>query len=118
MKMSDIDKQLEEIAIQEQEYMQDVEKVMAAQDGSHANKTLKAIFVGGPFDGMTFSHEALERVGNGKFTLRFSALKVHNPLTVNLDLEDQPLVDGYLSPMMDDGMLRYETQEVYDTMSD
>ena len=100
-----------------------VEKVINelynSQDGSHAIPHA-AFFVGGRYHGLYMTHEELRKVGNGKFTLRWSALPEghHNPLTDNLDLEDQPLVDGYLSPMWDGGRLRYETQEVYDAMFD
>lgn len=37
----------------------------------------------------------------------------HNPI-----LDNQPMFEGFLSPMLDGGMLRYETQEVYDLMFD
>ena len=33
-------------------------------------------------------------------------------------LDNQPMFEGFLSPMLDGGMLRYETQEVYDLMFD
>lgn len=99
------------------EHEADVERVSKSQDGSYANKNLKAVFVGGKYNGLVATHSFLEMLGNGKYTLRFSALKVHNENLLNLDLEDQPLVDGYLSPMLDGGMLRYETQEVYNMLS-
>lgn len=93
----------------------DMERIRQAQDGSHAVK-MQAFFAGGKYNGMTVSHDKLKEMGNGTFTIRWSQLNEHNPLTVNLKLEDQPMVDGYLSPMLDGGMLRYETQEVYDQM--
>ena len=116
--MLDIKKLNEEIIRQEREAEEDMKRVEASQNGSHANKTLRAFFVGGRYDGMNVSHEELEALGNGKYTLRFSALKVHNKALLNLDLEDQPLVNGYLSPMLDGGVLRYETPEVYDRFFD
>lgn len=87
------------------------------QDGSHAIPR-PAIFVGGRYHGLYMTHEELKKVGNGKYSIRWSAFKYHNPLTDNVNLEDQPLVDGYLGPMWDGGYLRYETQEVYDALSD
>jgi hypothetical protein len=33
------------------------------------------------------------------------------------ELRGQPIINGYLDPMWDAGMLRYETQEVYDILS-
>ena len=35
----------------------------------------------------------------------------------NILLEDQPIIEGYLSPSQDGNYLRYETQEVYDALS-
>ena len=97
------------------EYDIEFNKVLSTQDGSHAIPHA-AFFVGGKFHGLYMTHEELKANGNGKFTPRWSAMKYHNDLLVNLDLEDQPMVDGYLSPMWDGGRLRYETQEVYDMM--
>lgn len=99
------------------EYAMEFNKVLSTQDGSHAIPHV-AFFVGGKFHGLYMTHEELKSNGNGNFTPRWSAMKYHNPLLVNLDLEDQPMVDGYLSPMWDGGFLRYETQEVYDMMFD
>ena len=33
------------------------------------------------------------------------------------ELDNQPIIKGFLSPMYDGGKLRYETQEVYDILS-
>lgn len=97
-------------------YDDDVQGVLSKQDGSSAMKHA-ALFVGGRFDGMIVSHGELEKMGNGNFSVRWSQCKYHNPITVNPNLEDQPKVDGYIGPMWDGGMLRYETQEVYDLLS-
>lgn len=116
--MLDIKKLNEETLKRAREAEEDAKRVEASQDGSHANKNLNAVFVGGKYNGMKVSHEQLEKMGNGKFTLRFSALKVHNKNLINLDLEDQPLVDEYVSPMFDGDDLIYVTQEVYDVLFD
>lgn len=107
----------EQMKKQREEAEKDIQQVQAAQDGSFAHN-IPAVFVGGKYNGMVVDHDTLMKMGNGQFTLRWSALKEHNPLLINLDLEDQPMVDGYLSPMQDGGRLRYETQEVYDLMFD
>ena len=86
------------------------------QDGSTA-ENISAKFVGGPYDGEIVDHDTLMRMGNGTFTIAWSKLPSHNESLVNTKLEDQPLVDGYLSPMLDDGMLRYETADIYDSLS-
>ncbi len=96
---------------------QEIEELLAHQDGSHAIPH-PAFFVGGKYHGLYMTHKELMKKGNGKYMIRWSALREHNPLTVNLDLEDQPMIDGYLGPMWDGGYLRYETQEVYDALSD
>lgn len=92
-------------------------RIHSAQDGTHAVPH-SAFFVGGRFHGLYMTHEELRKNGNGTFTPRWSVMPEHNDLLVNLDLEDQPMVDGYLSPMWDGGRLRYETQSAYDVNSD
>ena len=97
-------------------YEAEFNRVLSAQDGSHAIPH-PAFFVSGKYHGLYMAHKELVSKGNGTFTPRWSAMKYHNDLLVNLDLEDQPMIGGYLSPMWDGGYLRYETQEVYDIMS-
>ena len=108
---------IEEMMNKRDEEEREMEELLASQDGSHAIPHT-AYFVGGKYHGLYMTHKELKSHGNGKFTIRWSALSEHNPLLVNLDLEDQPMIDGYLSPMWDGGFLRYETQEVYDEMVD
>ena len=95
----------------------EIKELQTMQDGTYAIPHT-AFFVGGRYHGRYMTHKELKNVGNGKFSLRWSALSDHNPLTENLDLEDQPEVDGYLGPMWDSGYLRYETQDVYDALCD
>ena len=97
-------------------YEKEFAKVVSVQDGSYAIPHA-AFFVGGEYHGLYMTHEELKAKGNGDFTPRGAAMKYHNSALINLNLEDQPMVDGYLSPMWDGGYLRYETQEVYDRMS-
>lgn len=97
-------------------YERDFAETFSAQDGSHAIP-IPAFFVGGKYHGLYMTHDQLKAKGNGEFTPRWSAMKYHNDALVNLKLEDQPMIDGYLSPMLDGGYLRYETQEVYDALS-
>lgn len=93
------------------------ERVTKMQDGSHA-MDVPAVFYGGRLDGLRISHKELMEYPNKGYTPRWSAMKEHNWNLVNLKLEDQPIIEGYLSPMLDGGNLRYETQEVYDANSD
>ena len=86
------------------------------QDGRYGKK-LNAVFVGGRWNGIEVDHNTLLKLGNGGFTERYSQAKNSNELLINLDLEDQPKVSGYVGPMLDGGQLRYETQEVYDILS-
>lgn len=108
--------QIERIRRDREEQERDFEAVTSRQDGRHAHD-LDAVFVGGALDGQHIPHIQLMYMKNKGYTPRWSAMKVHNPLLINLDLEDQPIIEGYLSPMLDGGVLRYETQEVYDALS-
>lgn len=68
-------------------------------------------FTGGRYGGKTFTRDEVEKISNGT-TGTDSKRK---------ELNNQPLVDGYLGPMfneIDYGLitLRYETQEYYNDM--
>ena len=79
---------------------------------------MMAQFVGGKLDGQVMSVEAVERWHcNGKHTEDLSAERARGSWVHRKELDNQPMVDGYLSPMWDGGMLRYETPEVYDMLS-
>lgn len=108
---------IKEMLESKDKYERDFAEVVSKQDGSHAIPRA-AFFVGGKYHGLYMTHKELKAKGNGEFTPRWSAMKYHNKNLVNLTLEDQPMVDGYLSPMLDGGYLRYETQEVYDALFD
>lgn len=99
-------------------------------------------FVGGPLNGRQMQHEEVEKIANGHspYYGRERALGACVPRE---ELDGQPTVKGYLGPMWDglryevDGrlrsdweltdaekagkepiaILRYETQEVYDMLS-
>ena len=107
---------LEEMLKSKDKYGRAFAEVVMAQDGSHAIPH-PAFFCGGKYHGRYMTHEELKAVGNGEYSPRWSAMKYHNPILINLNLEDQPEVDGYLGPMWDGGYLRYDTQEVYDCLT-
>ena len=115
--MKTLEEQLRRIKEDQEKFEEDFNRVLNAQDGSYAIPH-PAFFVGGKYHGMYMTHRELVSHGNGKFSPRWSATKYHNENLINLDLEDQPLIDGYLGPMWDGGYLRYETQEVYDSLFD
>ena len=99
-------------------------------------------FVGGPLNGRQMQHEEVERIASGHtpYRGRERALGARVPRE---ELDGQPTVKGYLGPMWDGtryevagqiksawelteeekagrepiAILRYETQEVYDMMS-
>ena len=82
---------------------------------------MEAVFVGGRLNGIHVDATKVDELyGNGKRSMDWSAERAAangrgcfpSPL-----LDNRPLVDGYLSPMLDGGKLRYETQEVYDMLS-
>lgn len=79
---------------------------------------MRAIFVGGKYHGLNVSYEQLLTMGNGTFTEDLTELRNKGRCVHRAELDNQPCVDGYLSPMWDGGKLRYETQEVYDMFFD
>lgn len=81
------------------------------------HKKMKAYFAGGKYNGMTMDMAQLMAVSNGKRRPDYSADRARGGCVPRAELDNAPLVDGYLSPMWDGGMLRYETYEVYDMLS-
>ncbi len=101
----------------EQERMEaEFKRVTEKQDGRFA-KDVPAIFVGGPFNGQKINHALLMAMKCKGYTPRWSQMNGINHSLDYVCLEDQPVIEGYLSPCMDGGYLRYETQEVYDALS-
>lgn len=85
-------------------------------------------FVGGRYNGMKMPKEAVVAIGNGRFSKDWSEERKVSEYVPREELDNQPLVDGYLSPMWDGirfdpmcletyAVLRYETQAVYDELS-
>ncbi len=78
-------------------------------------------FVGGKYNGQTMTRTEVENISNG-ITEDLTHIRQEGGTCHRKELDNQPLVNGYLSPMfshIDYGLiyLRYETQEVYNTMS-
>lgn len=79
---------------------------------------MKAIFVGGTLNGVEMDTEKIfETVWNGRFSPNWYKERQMGRLVPRAELDNQPLVDGYLNPMWDGGRLRYETQEMYNILS-
>lgn len=79
---------------------------------------MKARFVGGRLNGQVMDIEEVKaKHWNGKLTEDLSYIRERGGCCHDPILDNQPMVNGYLSPMLDGGMLRYETQEVYDMLS-
>lgn len=79
-------------------------------------------FFGGKYNGQTMTKEEIESISSGT-TEDLTHIRQQGGTCHRQELDNQPLVDGYLSPMfshIDYGLiyLRYETQEVYDMLSD
>ena len=79
---------------------------------------MEALFVGGKYNRQVMSIEKVKTIGNGRYTKDLTELRNNGICVHREELDNQPLVDGYLSPMWDGGRLRYETQEVYDMFFD
>ena len=78
---------------------------------------MKAVFVGGRYNGLEIDVEDVSLISNGRQSMDWSAERKTGGICPRAELDNQPLVDGYLSPMWDGGKLRYETQSVYDMLS-
>lgn len=77
-----------------------------------------AVFVGGIYDGKMTTEWLIERdMCNGRHSYDGSEVRKNGGVCHHAVLDNCPMVDGYLSPMWDGGMLRYETQEVYNALS-
>lgn len=79
-------------------------------------------FVGGKYNGQTMTKAEVETLSRG-LTEDLTHIRQKGGTCQRKELDNQPLVDGYLSPMfshIDYGLvyLRYETQEVYNTVPD
>lgn len=78
-------------------------------------------FVGGKYNGQTMTKAEVETLSHG-LTEDLTHIRQKGGTCQRKELDNQPLVDGYLSPMfshIDYGLvyLRYETQEVYNILS-
>lgn len=80
------------------------------------------VFYGGKLSGKVLTKTQIDEISN-ETTIDFSKERAMGLLVHRKELDNQPMVKGYLSPMfekIDYGKvyLRYETQEVYDMLSD
>lgn len=80
--------------------------------------------VGGGFSGI-YSREEIEALPcfSGNYTDDQSDIRANGGFTSREELDNQPKLDGYVGPMMDGWrnhkmVLRYETQEIYDALSE
>ena len=78
-------------------------------------------FFGGKYNGQTMTRQEIESISSGT-TEDLTHIRQQGGTCHRKELDNQPLVDGYLSPMfshIDYGLiyLRYETQEVYNVLS-
>lgn len=78
---------------------------------------MKALFVGGRFNGLVIDVEDIEEISNGQRSMDWSEARKNGGVVPREELDNRPMVDGYLSPMWDGGMLRYETYEAYNILS-
>ena len=81
---------------------------------------MKAEFVGGRYHGMIVDVEEIywpDGMWNGRWRPDYSVARQKGAIVPRAELDNAPLVDGYLSPMWDGGKIRYETSKVYECMS-
>lgn len=82
-------------------------------------------FVGGTLNGQTLTHEQAEAISIGE-SPNYTLERAMGRLVPRAELDEQPRIPGYVGPMWDGtrntsfglvGVIRYETQEVYNTLS-
>lgn len=80
---------------------------------------MKAYFAGGRYNGLEIDTQVIleSNLWNGELTEDLSELRARGVCVHRAELDNQPMVDGYLSPMWDGDGIRYETWEVYDRLS-
>ena len=78
---------------------------------------MKAIFVGGKYNRQVMDVEDVRKISNGT-SRDWSRARKAGALGPRAELDNQPTVDGYLGPFWDGDKLRYETQAVYDALSE
>lgn len=80
---------------------------------------MKAYFAGGRYNGLEIDTQVIleSNLWNGELTEDLSELRARGICVHRAELDNQPMVDGYLSPMWEGDGIRYETQEVYDRLS-
>jgi hypothetical protein len=88
-------------------------EVIAVYD---APTELKAIFFGGRYNRKVVSVVDLYAEATG-LTDDLTEVRENGGLCHRKELDNQPIIKGYIGPMWDGGRLRYETQEVYDMLS-
>lgn len=76
------------------------------------------VFYGGIHDGEFMTEAQVEEtLCNGKHSYDGTEIRKNGGVCHHAVLDNCPMVDGYLSPMWDGGMLRYESPDVYDMLS-
>lgn len=77
-------------------------------------------FDGGPYEGRQLSMEDIMKLAEFEgLTDNYSEFRKKGVTGIpREELEDAPRVKGYIGPMYDkDGLLRYQTQDIYDMMN-
>ena len=81
---------------------------------------MKAVFVGGKLNKTVMEVEEvleLQLLECRGYSKDHTKEREQGLCVPRKELDNQPLFEGYLGPMWDGDMLRYETQEVYNMLS-
>lgn len=78
---------------------------------------MKCVFVGGKYNGLEVDLTTVEKLDVIGRTPDYSKERENGCCVPRKELDNMPIIDGYLSPMWDYGKLRYETWEVYELLS-
>ncbi len=88
-------------------------------ESGYKGENMKARFYGGKYNGKEFDADKLELIPEwtGRYSKSYAGKKVAYTVP-RKELWNRPIIDGYVGPMWDGDKLRYETQEVYNMMSE
>ena len=73
---------------------------------------MKAVFVGGRFDGQQMDVSNVWDFAVAA-TENLSDARARGGIVRRAELDDQPIVNGYIGPMWNGDHLRYESRDVY-----
>lgn len=81
------------------------------------NDGFPVIIIGGSLQGKYTRKDIIEKFCIGKYTQDCSEVRARGIIIQRKELDRQPKIPGYVGPIWDNGILRYETPEVNEVLS-